>query len=54
MRPATRLQIDHVREVLAPKPPVPGRRRADTAVTARWLRELRSRAAPGAPRGTSR
>jgi hypothetical protein len=55
MRPTTQPQIDQVRELLAPKKRAVGRGRADSAVAARWLRALRSRAAPGsAPRGTSR
>jgi hypothetical protein len=51
MRPSEP-QIEQVRELLAPRSAATGRRRTEYAVTARWLRALRSRTA--APRGGSR
>ena len=44
LRP-TEVQTEQVRELLAPKTRSAGRRRADFAATARWLRALRSRPA---------
>jgi len=49
MRP-TGTKVEQVREVLAAKGARAGRHRAELAATARWLRSLRSRAAPAPTR----
>jgi hypothetical protein len=48
---ATGRQVEQVREALAARRAPTGRRRAEFAVTARWLRSLRTRA--DGPRGGS-